>query len=127
MRAAASRIFCTAGNKRAIRIPMMAMTTNSSISVNAHQRLRTDLPRDLNIRWVLRRELERENPNKVAAHNVGAAHRNMLDKCLRKYTVSGQSRESQEELLGNLGWAWVLFFTCARPFCSPFFLRFSFE
>jgi hypothetical protein len=35
MRAAASRTFWTAGSKRPIRIAMMAITTNSSISVNA--------------------------------------------------------------------------------------------
>jgi hypothetical protein len=35
MRAAASRIFCTAGSNRPIRMAMMAMTTSNSISVNA--------------------------------------------------------------------------------------------
>jgi len=34
-RAAASRTFCTAGSSRPIRIAMIAMTTRSSISVNA--------------------------------------------------------------------------------------------
>src|SRR5262249_9585862 len=34
VRLAAARTFCTAGNKRAIRMPMMAITTKSSISVN---------------------------------------------------------------------------------------------
>ena len=34
-RRAASRADCTAGNKRAIRTAMIAMTTSSSISVNA--------------------------------------------------------------------------------------------
>jgi hypothetical protein len=35
MRAAASRTFWTAGTSKPIRMPMMAITTNSSISVNA--------------------------------------------------------------------------------------------
>src|SRR4051794_21892055 len=35
MRAAASRTFCTAGTKSAIRMAMIAITTSSSISVNA--------------------------------------------------------------------------------------------
>ena len=35
MRAAASRTFCTAGNNSPIRIAMIAITTSSSISVNA--------------------------------------------------------------------------------------------
>src|SRR5262249_12418414 len=35
MRLAASRTFWTAGNNRAIKAPMMAMTTSNSISVNA--------------------------------------------------------------------------------------------
>src|SRR5437016_5275256 len=35
IRAAASRTFWTAGKSRPMRIAMMAMTTNSSISVNA--------------------------------------------------------------------------------------------
>jgi hypothetical protein len=35
MRAAASRTFWTAGTSRPIRMAMMAITTNSSISVNA--------------------------------------------------------------------------------------------
>src|SRR5436305_6280771 len=35
MRAAASRTFCTAGNSRPMRTAMMAITTSSSISVNA--------------------------------------------------------------------------------------------
>src|SRR5262249_14181373 len=39
MRAAASRTFCTAGSSRPIRTAMMAMTTSSSISVNAADRL----------------------------------------------------------------------------------------
>src|SRR5258708_4148517 len=38
-RAAASRIFCTAGKSRLIRMPMMAITTSSSISVNAGLRV----------------------------------------------------------------------------------------
>src|SRR5262245_13482693 len=37
---AASRTFCTAGSKRPIKIAMMAMTTSSSISVNAAERVR---------------------------------------------------------------------------------------
>src|SRR5205823_4619567 len=40
MRLAASRAFCTAGNNIPINTEMMAMTTNSSISVNA---LRADM------------------------------------------------------------------------------------
>src|SRR5262245_46484117 len=36
--AAASRVFWTAGNSMPMRIPMMAMTTSSSISVNADRR-----------------------------------------------------------------------------------------
>ncbi len=32
---AASRTFCTAGNSSAIKIPMMAITTSSSINVKA--------------------------------------------------------------------------------------------
>src|SRR5258708_35780316 len=35
MRAAAARTFCTAGSSRPIRMAMIAMTTNSSMSVNA--------------------------------------------------------------------------------------------
>jgi hypothetical protein len=35
MRLAASRTFCTAGSKRPIRMPMIAITTSSSINVNA--------------------------------------------------------------------------------------------
>jgi len=35
MRAAASRTFCTAGNSKPIRIAMIAMTTNNSMSVKA--------------------------------------------------------------------------------------------
>ena len=38
MRAAASRTFCTAGRSRPIRIAMIAMTTSSSIRVNADLR-----------------------------------------------------------------------------------------
>src|SRR5262245_25177058 len=38
MRAAASRTFCTAGSSRPMRTAMMAMTTSSSISVNAERR-----------------------------------------------------------------------------------------
>jgi hypothetical protein len=52
MRAAASRTFWTAGSKRPIRMAMMAMTTKSSISVNAgrgagraESRARMDNPR----------------------------------------------------------------------------------
>src|SRR5262245_38458669 len=37
MRAAASRTFWTAGSVRPTRMPMMAMTTNNSISVNARR------------------------------------------------------------------------------------------
>jgi hypothetical protein len=43
-RAAASRTFCTAGSRRPIRMAMMAMTTNSSMSVNPRRgRERTDM------------------------------------------------------------------------------------
>src|SRR4051812_49845603 len=35
IRAAASRTFCTAGRRRPIRMAMIAITTNSSISVKA--------------------------------------------------------------------------------------------
>src|SRR5262249_61497452 len=38
-RRAASRAACTAGSKRAIRTAMMAITTNSSISVNPRLRM----------------------------------------------------------------------------------------
>src|SRR5262245_21564464 len=38
MRAAASRTFCTAGNRRPMRTAMMAMTTSNSISVNPGRR-----------------------------------------------------------------------------------------
>src|SRR6516225_8885917 len=38
MRAAASRTFCTAGRSNAIKMPMMAITTSSSTSVNARRR-----------------------------------------------------------------------------------------
>jgi hypothetical protein len=41
VRAAASRTFCTAGKSNPIKMAMMAITTNSSMSVNA------DLLRDL--------------------------------------------------------------------------------
>src|SRR5262249_48099356 len=37
MRAAASRTFCTAGSNRPIRTAMMAITTSSSIRVNAER------------------------------------------------------------------------------------------
>src|SRR5258705_9523634 len=37
MRAAASRTFCTAGSNSPMRMAMMAMTTSSSISVNAER------------------------------------------------------------------------------------------
>src|SRR5215470_4606055 len=37
MRAAASRTFWTAGNKRPMRIAMIAITTNNSIKVNAER------------------------------------------------------------------------------------------
>src|SRR5262245_44735457 len=40
MRAAASRTFWTAGSSRPIRMAMMAMTTSSSISVNASRAMR---------------------------------------------------------------------------------------
>src|SRR5947209_8063227 len=60
MRAAAARTFCTAGNSRPIRIAMMAMTTNSSISVNppvrhfgcgAGRGIGTDRERDMGTSW----------------------------------------------------------------------------
>jgi hypothetical protein len=35
LRAAASRTFCTAGTKSAIKMAMIAITTKSSMSVNA--------------------------------------------------------------------------------------------
>src|SRR5690242_21802526 len=38
VRAAASRTFCTAGTSRAIRMAMMAITTNNSINVKASLR-----------------------------------------------------------------------------------------
>src|SRR5581483_2956663 len=38
VRAAASRTFCTAGTKRAMRMAMIAMTTSSSISVKPWRR-----------------------------------------------------------------------------------------
>src|SRR5437667_2683190 len=38
MRAAAARTFCTAGSSSPIRMAMMAITTSSSISVNALNR-----------------------------------------------------------------------------------------
>src|SRR6476660_5944612 len=38
VRAASSRTFCTAGTSRAIRMAMMAITTSSSINVNARRR-----------------------------------------------------------------------------------------
>src|SRR3954462_5081727 len=41
VRAAASRTFCTAGRSRPIRTAMIAITTSSSISVNAALRLLT--------------------------------------------------------------------------------------
>jgi hypothetical protein len=48
MRRAASRAACTAGNRRATKIPMIAMTTRSSTSVNPNlfpdERLIADLP-----------------------------------------------------------------------------------
>ena len=37
---AASRTACTAGSSNAIRIPMIVMTTNNSMSVNALERRR---------------------------------------------------------------------------------------
>src|SRR5688572_29202667 len=40
MRAAASRTFCTAGKRRPMRIAMIAITTRSSISVNARRERR---------------------------------------------------------------------------------------
>ena len=46
MRAAASRTFCTAGSSRPIRMAMMAMTTSSSMSVNA-ARPRLAVDRDM--------------------------------------------------------------------------------
>src|SRR6516225_7972959 len=39
VRAAASRTFCTAGNRRPIRMAMMAITTNSSINVKPRRRV----------------------------------------------------------------------------------------
>jgi len=36
-RLAASRTFCTAGNSSAIKMPIMAITTNSSIKVKARR------------------------------------------------------------------------------------------
>src|SRR5690349_5201834 len=46
MRAAASRTFWTAGSNNPIRMAMMAMTTNNSISVNARRvpRVRRSIP-----------------------------------------------------------------------------------
>jgi hypothetical protein len=44
-RDAASRTFCTAGNNSPIKIAMIAITTNSSISVNADRRIPDALPR----------------------------------------------------------------------------------
>jgi len=41
MRAAASRTFWTAGRRRPIKMAMMAITTSSSISVNAPRRRKT--------------------------------------------------------------------------------------
>src|SRR5579864_1548949 len=38
MRAAASRTFCTAGNSRPMRIDIIAITTKSSMSVNAERK-----------------------------------------------------------------------------------------
>jgi len=38
MRLAASRTFCTAGKSKPTSTPMMAMTTNSSISVKPRRR-----------------------------------------------------------------------------------------
>src|SRR5262249_20111602 len=47
IRAAASRTFWTAGSKRPTRTAMIAITTNSSISVNARRRQRNmDKPPD---------------------------------------------------------------------------------
>src|SRR5438132_3556376 len=43
IRAAASRTFCTAGNNRPIRTAMMAMTTSSSMRVNADRRAERNL------------------------------------------------------------------------------------
>src|SRR3954464_4554217 len=45
MRAAASRTFCTAGSNSPIRTAMMAMTTSSSMSVNAERETRCDIVR----------------------------------------------------------------------------------
>src|SRR5262249_60700011 len=57
LRAAASRTFCTAGNKRPMRTAMMAMTTRSSISVKPRRRKRVSMDHPPN-----RYDLEEEGP-----------------------------------------------------------------
>ena len=57
MRAAASRTFCTAGSNRPMRMAMIAITTKSSISVNAERR-------DLSMTLTPDREMK--NARKVA-------------------------------------------------------------
>src|SRR5262249_30468667 len=82
-RAAAARTFWTAGRSRPIRTAIMAITTSSSINVNARQRACTNLPRDLNIRGSSRESEGETTRKKVAALDVGAAYLNKLDGCLK--------------------------------------------
>src|SRR6266496_1922769 len=51
IRAAASRTFWTAGNSRPIRIAMIAITTKSSISVNAERRVGRTRRHMIHLRW----------------------------------------------------------------------------
>ena len=60
IRRADSRTLCTAGKRSPINVPMMAMTTSNSTSVNAQRRLRRAV-----LRGALRRKqraMVRETP-----------------------------------------------------------------
>src|SRR5579875_2121908 len=64
MRLAASRTFCTAGKSKPIKMAMMAMTTNSSISVKAQRRKEIVNIKDL----LINNKAERQSNTERAPH-----------------------------------------------------------
>src|SRR5881275_1280603 len=88
-RAAASRTFCTAGSSSPIRMAMIAITTNSSINVNAERRCRGEDITGPPGRW------------QDVGRPFGSRRRGVRSKCSASGLLFGIGRRRQGETHGS--------------------------
>src|SRR5262249_35196199 len=101
MRLAASRTFCTAGSKRPIRMAMMAITTNSSMSVKPRRRHRGVHPKDTmrNPTFTKERRLVHPDPGCAGGiRNGGSVHAASGEPFLGRTARDDRPREKNRVL-----------------------------